>query len=200
MRLPDPALMGLQLRLALARKGLIACAAGFMCVAGTAGLLWFMPHMRMQNTVQAQALAQARKQLRAPDIALQPALVSLAEQRLVQYYDVLGEKRYAEQQVKALFAIAHKTGLNLNQAEYKSGLDKNSRTSTYQIVVPVKGSYRAIRQFCEQTLLAIPFASLDEMSFKRETIGSNELEAKLRFTLYLADAPRLSQESGAQQQ
>ena len=75
----------------------------------------------------------------------------------------------------------------MSRADYKFGADRNGRYRTYQIVLPVKGSYSAIRQFCEQTLLAIPFASLDEMNFKRDAIGSSTLEAKLHFTVYLAD-------------
>jgi hypothetical protein len=41
-------------------------------------------------------------------------------------------------------------------------------------------------------LRAIPFASLDDISFKRDAIGTANVEARLRLTLYLARA-----ESGA---
>ena len=42
-------------------------------------------------------------------------------------------------------------------------------------------------------LMAIPFASLDEINFRRDAIGSRTLEAKLRFTLYLNDVPAVAQ-------
>jgi len=47
----------------------------------------------------------------------------------------------------------------------------------------------AVRRFCERVLLTIPFASLDEITFKREAVGNGSLDARLRFTLYLTDAP-----------
>jgi hypothetical protein len=109
-----------------------------------------------------------------------------------QFYAALGEQGYAEQQLKTLFDIAAKNGLRLDQGEYKSNFDRNSDTLAYQIQLPVVGSYSAIRQFCEEVLLAIPFASLDEMSFKRDAISNNNLEAKLRFTLYLTNHQQIA--------
>ena len=64
------------------------------------------------------------------------------------------------------------------------------RSWRHQILLPVKGGYSEIRQFCEKTLRTLPFASLDDLSFKRETIGEAELESSLRFTLYLKQPPR----------
>ncbi|MGZ3158645.1 MAG: hypothetical protein ACXU7H_06145, partial [Burkholderiaceae bacterium] len=64
---------------------------------------------------------------------------------------------------------------------------------------PVKGQYQAIRKFCEQTLLAIPFASLDEINFKRDEITNSTLEAKLHFTLYLSDASTSGQAPSAKE-
>jgi len=75
----------------------------------------------------------------------------------------------------------------LNQGEYKAGYDKASRVSTYQIILPVKGPYQAIWQFAMQGLREMPFASLDEVSFRRDSIAEPAVEARLRFTLYLKD-------------
>ncbi|MEC5217699.1 hypothetical protein RCH09_002661 [Actimicrobium sp. GrIS 1.19] len=182
-------LLGLRLRLLLARIGWGAGLAALLCLIGAIVLLWLVPHLRAQGAVQQIELARAQAALLVA--ATKPAAepLSLVDQRLEKFYEVLGERRYAEQQIKTLFAVAAKTGLNLSQGEYKAGFDKNSDTHTYQILLPVKGAYPAIRQFCEKTLMVIPFASLDEMNFKREAIGSDVLDAKLRFTLYLAGGP-----------
>jgi hypothetical protein len=114
----------------------------------------------------------------------------LANQNLAEFYKVLGERPYAEQQVRTLFALAGKSGLSLSQGEYQSAVDANAGVSTYQITLPVKGSYRAIWQFSLAALRAIPFASLDEISFKREAINDANVEARLRFTLYLGEGQR----------
>ena len=108
-------------------------------------------------------------------------------ENLALFYDTLGERRYAEQQVKTLFALAAKSGLVLSQGEYKGAFEQNGRFHTYQVNLPVKGSYGAIWQFGMQALRAIPFASLDEISFRRDTIGEPTVEARVRLTLYLAD-------------
>lgn len=93
-----------------------------------------------------------------------------------------------EQQVKTLFAVAAKVPLALHRAEYRFGTNQEGGFHTYQITLPVKGTYEEILRFCDLTLLAIPFASLDEISFKRESIAASTLDANLRFTLYLVDA------------
>jgi hypothetical protein len=85
------------------------------------------------------------------------------------------------------FALADKAGLVLSKGEYREAFDSNARVYTYQLTLPVKGSYRAIRDFAMQSLRAIPFASLDEISFRRDAIGDANVEARLRFTLYLRD-------------
>jgi hypothetical protein len=105
------------------------------------------------------------------------------------FYDTLGERRYAEQQVKTLFALAAKNGLALSQGEYRTAYDRNARLTTYQINLPVKGSYGAIWKFALGALLAIPFASLDDIGFRRDSIGDPNVEARLRLTLYLKDEP-----------
>lgn len=179
----------LTVRLALTRFGWANIFACILCVNGITGWVSGIPHLHAQLRMLWQAISVARQPLQeAGKLTPAPAPRPLAEERLASFYDNLGEKRHAEQQVKTLFAVAGKTQLTLNQAEYKLAFDKNGQYYTYQIVLPVKGTYGAIRQFCEQTLLAIPFASLDEISFKRDAIGSRTLEAKLRFTLYLAGA------------
>jgi len=57
-------------------------------------------------------------------------------------------------------------------------------------MLPLNGSYPAVWQFTLQVLAAIPFASLDEISFKREAIVETTADVKLRFTLYLNDKKR----------
>jgi hypothetical protein len=118
-----------------------------------------------------------------------PAAPAPSADSLDAFYAALGPRRYAEQQVKTLFTLAAKSGLSLSQGEYKTGYDRNARVTTYQVNLPVKGSYGAIWQFAFGALRAIPFASLDDVSFRRDSIGDPAVEARLRLTFYLKDAP-----------
>jgi hypothetical protein len=157
----------LAVRLFAMRAGTATCVAVALLLAGIAAWAWLLP----QRAALQQELA---RPLPAPSAL---------------FYATLGEKRHAEQQVKTLFDLAAQTGLALNHGEYKFGHDKASGVTTYQIALPVKGSYDKIWQFALQALAAVPFAALDEVSFRRETIADASVEARLRFTLYLKDAP-----------
>ncbi|WP_432382781.1 hypothetical protein [Duganella sp. P38] len=165
-------------RIAVQRLGAPACVAAALCIAGVTAWAWLLPERAGQARLMAQPLP-------APSTLVAPPPAPSANQNLAAFYEVLGEKRHAEQQVKVLFDLAAKSNLTLNQGEYKAGYDKASQVSTYQIILPVKGPYQSIWQFAMQGLREMPFASLDEVAFRRETIAEPTVEARLRFTLYL---------------
>ncbi len=185
MMAPDLASLALRARIWLARRGGFACAGALLCAAGAGAWLW---HLQGEPARQAQL----RELARPPAGASAPAVLAppSADQNLSDFYAALGERRYAEQQVKTLFGLAAKNGLTLSAGQYKEGYDAEGRLYSYQVVLPVKGPYRAVWQFALQTLGAVPFGALDEISFKRDNIGDNMPEARLRFTFYLTDAER----------
>jgi len=176
--------VALHLQLTLKRFGLANILALALPIAACAGYFGLMPELRARDAAAAASLTKANQSLASSRTASAPA-PSATEQNLQNFYDLLGDSRYAEQQVKTLFAIAAKNSLTLNQAEYKLAYDKSGAFRTYTIVLPVHGQYGAIRSFCQQVLLAIPFASLDQVDFKRDSVNNANLEAKLRLTLYL---------------
>jgi hypothetical protein len=192
-------LAGLLLRLQLAVRANPLLAGAVVILLCCAGALAWTLHAAGQLDAERTALVAARaaRQAAAPAAAgpAAPAAQPLAQAAaqppdpLDAFYTALGPRRYAEQQVRTLFALAAKNGLSLSQGEYKTGYDRNARVTTYQVNLPVKGSYGAIWQFAMGALRAIPFASLDDISFRRDTIGDPAVEARLRLTLYLKDAP-----------
>jgi hypothetical protein len=170
--------------LVAASLALLACLAGF---AWTAHALFALDeeHDALKTAARSASLPSP-----VPAVAAAPVVPAAPPaDPLEAFYAALGPRRYAEQQVRTLFALAAKNGLSLSQGEYKSGYDRNAQLSTYQVNLPVKGSYGAIWQFALGALRAIPFASLDDISFRREAIGDPAVEARLRLTLYLKDAP-----------
>lgn len=180
-RMSLPAFL-LRVRLSLEAFGPLRCVAAVLCVASAIALAWLLPQQERAAAEHQLALARAA----VPPVVEVSAPV-VANQNLTLFYASLGERRYSEQQVRTLFALAAKSGLSLSQGEYQSAFDANAGLSTYQITLPVKGSYRAIWQFGLAALRAMPFASLDEISFKREAINDASVEARLRFTLYLGE-------------
>lgn len=178
--------LGCQLRLALVRIGLVNGLSICALVLGLVGWLWVIPQLHAEARVQQSALIKAKTTLASPAVAV-AFPKSVAENRLSAFYTTLAPTSDAEQQIKTIFAIASHQNLQLNLADYKMATNADGRYQSYQLQFPLSGSYVAIRQFCEQLLLEMPFASLDEINFKRDTINSPKLDAKLRITLYLAN-------------
>jgi len=176
------AALWLRLRLATRPVGPVAGAALVVTIAALVVLAWVIPARERQAQHQGAALVQAARAPAAPVVSAE----THADQNLALFYASLGERRYAEQQLKTLFGIAAKTGLVLRQGEYKAAYDQNGKLHTYQVTLPVKGSYQAIWQFALLALRAIPFAALDDIGFRRDDIGAAGADARVRFTLYLA--------------
>ena len=187
------ALRGLiRLQIALARLGAMRSICTLLVLASLAAWGLWLPALQRREASDQRALVLLRQRLAIAPLI--PAVAPLAQDRVADFYDALGERRHAEQQLKTIFALAQKYGVAIAAAEYKTSFDKVSHLHSWQIALPVRGSYAALRQFSEQVLLAIPFAALDELRIKREAIGSPQLDARLRFTLYLTDAPTHSTE------
>lgn len=189
MKMPSLHLIKLELYLTLQRFGIINTITSVLVLIGIT--LWFfvIPHLQLLLGIQHKEWIQAQQALRT----LKPQAVPSRPQsalRLETIYNRLGDIHSTEQQLKIIFETAKKNNLVIAQAEYTMTENQSGHYSTYQIALPLKGTYRSIRTFSEHVLAAIPFASLDMMTFKRETIGATVLDAQLRFTLYLKEIPQ----------
>jgi hypothetical protein len=146
--------------------------------------LWLVPvwqlrlHALNMDSLEAQTMLHQQVQ------PLPPAQAPLDQQNFNAFMDNLGDSRHAEQQLRTLFAVARDLELELPQGQYKLACDEAGELCSYHIQLPVTGSYTLVRTFMEQALQAIPFASLDELSFKRESVSDGEIEARLGITLF----------------
>ncbi|MFS2021278.1 hypothetical protein ACEN88_32510 [Massilia sp. CT11-108] len=179
----------LRLRLVLLRANPLVAAAGILVFVMAGALAWTLHVVWAMERAQEARAAQAKQNAQvATAPASAPAPVPpQAPDNLAAFYGALGVRGSAEQQVKTLFGLAARSGLVLRQGEYKPGYDRNAKVYTYQVNLPVKGSYAAIWQFAMAALRAIPFASLDEITFHRDAIGDATVDARLKLTLYLRD-------------
>lgn len=185
----DMNLSALWLRLVLALRRVNPVVAGAVALA-LALMVAFLLMLRAQFDLEEQ-FAEARCQAALPPPmpgAVAPPPPS-ADQNLAHFYASLGERGKVERQLKTLFGLAEKNGLALRQGEYRSSQDRAGGFHTYQLNLPVKGRYGAIWAFAFDALRALPHASLDDVSFRRDAIGEENVEARLRMTLYLAGAP-----------
>jgi len=174
------ATLPLRARLLLARVNPLVALVVALIVAGAAVQVALVPaRARLDADYDA-----ARRLARTP---LPPRPPPSSDQNLAQFYATLGDARSVERQLKAVFALAARHGLTLEQGEYRTTVDRNARLVAYQVNLPVKGNYAAIWQFAMDVLRAVPHASLDDVAFRRDAIGEAGVDARLRLTFYLAE-------------
>jgi len=176
----------LRVRLRLGRiNPILACALVVIVFALAAQAALLPARERLERDyAAAQRLARMPAPVAPPQAAPPPS----SDQNLQQFQATLGDRRGVERQLKEVFALATKHGLTLAQGEYRSAQERNARLATYQVNLPVKGSYGAILGFALDVLRAMPHASLDDVAFRRDSIADADVEARLRLTFYLDNA------------
>lgn len=93
-----------------------------------------------------------------------------------------------EEALRQIFVVAQNAEISLSQGEYQLVADSAGRFTRLQITLPIKGAYQRIRSFVESLLVELPALSLDEITFRRDTIKTQTVDAQLRLTLYLRDS------------
>lgn len=185
----DLNLSALWLRIVLALRRMNPVVAGAIALAlgVTVAILLMLRALAGLDEQYETARRRAAMPPPAPSALAAPA--PSADQNLAHFYASLGERGKVERQLKTLFALAEKNGLALRQGEYRGSQDRAGRFFTYQITLPVTGRYGAIWQFAFDALRALPHASLDDVAFRRDAIGNEAVEARLRLTLYQSATP-----------
>lgn len=85
--------------------------------------------------------------------------------------------------VATILAQAHAANLTLGSAQYQIGGDRSGPFTTYQVLLPVKDRYGAIRRFVALVLDRVPNAALQEIHVERPAVNGDVLEARIRFDL-----------------
>lgn len=176
-----PLALGLWLRRAHPMDGLIAA---LLAVAVLGWFVW-LPALQARVDATQDAVRQGRRQLRLA--AQAPAVQApVAEgERLQAFEQQLGDPAQLEASLHTLFGIAQSLGVSLSQGQYKMQCEAHATYCRYQVLWPVHGPYGVLRLMTEQSLRALPFASLDEFSLRRESASGDELEGRIGLSLHL---------------
>lgn len=83
-----------------------------------------------------------------------------------------------------LIDMAGKEGLSVPSGDYRLTPGKDGLFDRYVLNLPVKGSYQTIRRYLAAVRIAFPDLAIDDMTLRRESLGSTEIEAQLRFVLF----------------
>lgn len=168
----------------LQRQNAGLLVAGLLCAVGI--LLWLQLAIIYERREPKTAAPDGtlRERQRQSDIFALDAQAVTAPDR---FFSTLGELSQAPRLLKPLFRLADKTGVIIERGDYQLVTENAGGFHVYRASLPLSGSYPAVRAFCEQTLLAMPFASIDQLVLQREHAGEPVLKAKLALSLYLTD-------------
>lgn len=88
-----------------------------------------------------------------------------------------------------IISQAETAGLALERGTYAVDVVQSGALARARIVFPVHGSYPSVRAFVDGTLSAVPGAAVDGLRLERKEIGASEVDAEVRFTVFLRNTP-----------
>lgn len=109
-----------------------------------------------------------------------------ARMQLARFYRHFEREEPLTDHLAALYALARKTGLALDSAEYRWQRGGDRKFDRYRVVLPLQGSYRSVRVFVAAALREIPTMSVEQVQFRRQDIGDETVEAQVSLTFHLA--------------
>lgn len=184
MTRPSVYARGLDLVITASRLPPLVWLALVLMLASAAAQVCWLGDLREQGVAcEKQLLA-----LRHPGVAvasLPMVRVPDSTRRLQEFRGMLGSPDHREELVRAMFTTAKRSGLVLAEGEYVGAPDKSGMYDAFEVSQPVHGTYAQVRAYCEQTLVAVPFAALNSLQFKRDGVGTEAGEARLRWTYFL---------------
>lgn len=173
---------GAQMLRGIGLPGWVGLALALGCVLGFLGLIqpmqWEAQRLEADNDALSQrAAAQSAAALEAP---------ATPQQQLLAFEQRFAGERSIAPSLARLQAAAQRRGFTLEQAEFKLANEATEPLLRYTIGLPVKADYRGLRRFSRDALRDLPGLALDEVSLRRSDPKSPQLEAQLRFVLFLA--------------
>ena len=159
--------------------------AGLLLIVATAGVYFAGIRAGYGQLEHLQREAESFKTVAINDVGAAQPPVRDHGAWLERFYNLLPARDSAPEALRTLFAAAQEQSLSVDQAEYKTKVEKQGRLTVYEIGLPLQGSYVQIRKFIGEVLERIPAMSLDELVIKRESTTDTGVTASIRFTLYL---------------
>lgn len=123
------------------------------------------------NNLQTHAQDQDKSNARSRDIAKR-------------FYAVLPAQKELNQKVAEILYAAENNGLTLTRTDYVARTIPQTMMVQYQIRLPLVGSYLTIREFITDVMNAQPSIALNNVSFHREVLDSDVVDANVEFILY----------------
>jgi hypothetical protein len=86
-----------------------------------------------------------------------------------------------------LIQQAKAAGVELGKGQYTCSPPASGAVGRYEVSFPVKAPYPEVRDFINRTLTNVPAAALHKLSIERKVVGDVEVNADVRFTIFVRD-------------
>jgi Tfp pilus assembly protein PilO len=141
------------------------------------------PTQARRDRLQADVTS-LHERVRNPAHAMRTGRAIPAEQLAV-FYRFFPSQTSAPDWLDKIYKAARNQNIQLDEGDYRAAREKVGKLVRYQITLPVKANYLQLRKFLAAVLAEVPIASLDHISFERQKIGDEIIEAEIKLTLYL---------------
>jgi hypothetical protein len=136
---------------------------------------------------EAQAeLAAASRDRRTP--APEPG-PSSEEQQVQAVRSALSATIDSTEVIRRMGELARAEQIAVSQAEYQRQAHESGLLQLH-VSQPVKATYPQIKRYVENVLRTMPYVSLDQVGARRDNVGQAQLEARLRWTIWMAPPAR----------
>jgi len=173
-----------RVHLRLGANGLLG--AGLLALA-LVGLLYARQAQQEAARLQVE-LDQARS--RAAQVHTAPAVNVEPAERLSRFQQWFPTVDTSARDLRRIFHAAQQSHVVLAKGEYSlSPIDGSGGLQKYDVVLPVKENYAAVKGFVAEVLNELPHASLAELRAERPASAADEIDTRVHFTLYYRTPP-----------
>jgi hypothetical protein len=116
-----------------------------------------------------------------------PAAVVTPEQGLIRAVAQLPTRSQMPQVLGEVLQQARAAGVELARGQYTYVAPAAGGFGRYELDFPLKAQYPRVRDFIDRTLAHIPAAGLDKLSIERKVVGDTQVNAEVRFVIFIRD-------------
>jgi hypothetical protein len=172
-----------RLRFSAANLPALPLIAFVLVVAAALTHLFLLPSREAAIEESEQRLVKLERNARRTVLEHQTERTTPEETRLL-LLNRFPTEAQLNAELGSLIEMAGKEGLQVPSGDYRLVPGKDGLFDRYVLTLPVKGGYQTIRHYVAAVRKEFPDLAVEDISLRRENIGTSQVEAQLRFILF----------------
>lgn len=162
------------------RIGIVGIAGGVMLVVALWSA-WQAPRWKSEASQLESRTAAERARLEelSRDVASRPD----SNRQIAQFIGWFPRFDQSTADLAKIYAQADTLHIALPKGEYQLSREISAEFLSYEVVLPVKDSYANVRRFVAAVLKDVPHAALSELRIERTNAETEQVEARVHFSL-----------------